>query len=112
MSLRITRKTDRMLRILLCLRYVESQGGHLDILTRDIIEQSGMSGPHFYSVIAQLEASGLVEGRIEVLPPGVNRARHTFFHLTEEGTIWAKEIIKERDRRFSFGRWIRKTINP
>jgi DNA-binding PadR family transcriptional regulator len=96
MTVRVTRKVERLLEVLLAVHAArEVTGKPYRMASRKIMKRARISGPHFFAIIRDLEVAGYVEAEIEVLPEGVHRPRSTYFHLTESGVTWAKSI---RDR--------------
>lgn len=112
MTIRITRKTARVLRVLLNVHadreYAAKAGGSFNMSSRSMMEEARISVSSFYVLMDRLEQHGWIEGEWEVVPKGVNRPRRRFYHLTESGVIAARAAIKDDGRITLWDRVIRR----
>lgn len=106
MTVRVTRKTARLLRTLLVidkLRKLSKETGaaayHMP--SREIMKRAGVSSGSFYPIMARLESHSWVETEWEVVPEGQHRPRRLFYYLTEPGVIAARSAMKENDNRIT-----------
>lgn len=98
-SIRVTRKTARLLRVLLVVHvqreYAKSINGEFHMPSREMMEIARLGVGSFYPLTARLEACGWVKGEWEEVPEGENRPRRYFYHLTEPGVIAARQAVQE-----------------
>ena len=101
MTIRVTRKTARLLRVLLNVHadreYAKKASPHAvyHMSSMKIMEEARIGSGTFYPLIARLERHHWVEGEWEVLPEGTNRPRRRYYHLTEAGVIAARGALRE-----------------
>lgn len=106
MTVRVTRKTARLLRTLLVIDKLRKLSKELDraiyhMPSREIMERAGVGPGSFHTIMARLETAGWVTHEWEVVPEGQTRPRHLFYHLTEPGVIAAQSAIKENGNRIT-----------
>lgn len=93
MTIRITRKTARLLQALLDARktYTITPNPHL-------MDRSGIRGTAFYQLMADLQNAGWVEEYWE--PLGDGRPRRLFFRLTSSGAQQATDAVAKDAARY------------
>lgn len=106
MTIRITRKTARLLDTLLVIHKMrrlarEATGGNYHMPSYEIMRRSNIGPGSFYPIMERLEASGWVESEWETVAQGHNRPRRLFYRLTEDGVTWARTAVKKDARRIT-----------
>lgn len=99
MTIRVTRKTARLLRIMLAVHTSQQRDPTFRVRNRTLMEKAEISVSGFHNLVRRLEGDGLVEGDIEVLPEGTYRPRHIYFQLTDNGAEWARQALAQYDHR-------------
>lgn len=97
MTVRITRKTTRLLRAMLAVR-----GAPFPVKSLDLMRNARIGSGSFYPIIARLEREGWVEGEWEVLPEDATRPRRRYYHLTETGVTAARAATQRDNNRIAF----------
>lgn len=105
-DIRVTRKAVRLLHVLLgvhALRTVNSkqvpppEPYHMP--SAMMMRQARLSSASFYPLIERLRGAGWVRWEKEVVPDGVIRPPRTFYHLTDDGVVWARMATRGRERK-------------
>jgi hypothetical protein len=116
---RITRKAARLLNALYAVHIirsvdhpdwgVENKNWHMNNV--DLAKAAKLRLFTFYPLIELFHDNGWVEREREQVPEGVNRAPHTYYHLTEKGFSVAKASNVRAARRSAIWMWIKRAIN-
>jgi hypothetical protein len=111
-TFRVTRKTARLLRVLLNVhadrKYAAKAGATFHMSSRSMMEEARISVSSFYVLMDRLEQNGWVEGEWGVVPAGVTRPRPRYYHLTEQGVTWARAALQHRERPTIWNRLMRR----
>lgn len=103
MSVRVTRKTARLLQAML-----DAQEFDHPVLSADLMRHAHISANRFFPLMAALQNAEWVEEEWEVLPEGEHRPRHLFYKLTPFGTLAAQEEVARDTARFALWDMIKK----
>lgn len=103
MTIRITRKTARLLRALLGAREFS-----FPVPSADLMRHARTSSGTFYPLITRLERDGWVEGKWETVPEGEIRPPRRFYSLTPHGFAMARQAIEEDTERPAIWHRIKK----
>lgn len=104
MTVRVTRKTARLLKALLDAR------NSFPVPSRDLMRDSRVTAGSYYVLMARLETAGWVESEWEVVPEDEVRPRRRFYRFTEQGVTLAEQAVKEDAVRFTLWDMIKKGL--
>jgi hypothetical protein len=110
-AIRVTRKTRRLLHVLLTLdeerKLGETAGLNFHMPSSKVMQAARLSPASYYPLIARLEREGWVEGEWEQTPADKVGPRRLFYHLTAQGVVWTKRAL-EKDSKSLWRRLTRR----